>query len=97
MVSRDDQPSGTNRPALSLHVPEPPFRPGDPVDYSFLHVPRPDEIARPEVFAQAADIRDLAYGLVRVLDDADQAVGRWNLRLDGSFEPGVFSVDGFPG
>ena len=48
------RPPGTgmrrgNLPPLSLHVPEPPFRPGDPVDFSYISIPpagvqlRPDE------------------------------------------------------
>jgi 2-oxoisovalerate dehydrogenase E1 component alpha subunit len=43
-VAKANGTSGTprgNLPPLSLHVPEPPFRPGDPVDYSFLRIPPP--------------------------------------------------------
>jgi len=75
MAGNNHHSSRGNRPELSLHVPAPPFRPGDRVDYSFLHVPPPDEIARPPESANPAEIRALAYGLVRVLDDTDQAVG----------------------
>jgi len=82
MAGNNHHSSRGNRPGLSLHVPAPPFRPGDRVNYSFLHVPRPDEIARPPESANPAEIRALAYGLVRVLDDTDQAVGSWNPRLD---------------
>ena len=74
--------SGGNRPGLTLHVPEPPFRPGDAVDYSYLDVPPPDMIPRPDETAPAADLHGLAYGLVRVLDDGNQAVGSWAPRLD---------------
>ena len=73
---------GSNRPKLSLHVPEPPFRPGDEVDYSWLEVPEPDAIPRPDENADPASIRDLAYGLIRVLDFEDRAVGSWNPNLD---------------
>jgi len=73
---------GRNRPGLTLHVPEPPFRPGDAVDYSYLDVPPPDMIPRPDETAPAADLHALAYGLVRVLDDGNQAVGSWAPRLD---------------
>ena len=73
---------GRNRPGLTLHVPEPPFRPGDAVDYSYLDVPPPDMIPRPDETAPAADLHGLAYGLVRVLDDGNQAVGSWAPRLD---------------
>ena len=74
--------SGRNRPGLTLHVPEPPFRPGDAVDYSYLDVPPPDMIPRPDETAAASDLHGLAYGLVRVLDDGNQAVGSWAPRLD---------------
>lgn len=73
-----DNPPGANRPRLSLHVPEPPYRPGDTVDYSWLAIPEPDAIARPDEAADPAAIRELAYGLIRVLDDEDKAVGSWN-------------------
>ena len=74
--------SGDNRPALALHVPEPRSRPGDPVDFSDIDIgqpgdqPRPDESARPET------MRDLAYGLIRVLGDDNLAHGAWDPKLD---------------
>jgi 2-oxoisovalerate dehydrogenase E1 component alpha subunit len=71
-----------NRPTLKLHVPEPHFRPGDKVDYSYLEIPAPDAIARPDEAAEPGLLHDLAYGLVRVLDDGNRAVGSWNPRLD---------------
>jgi 2-oxoisovalerate dehydrogenase E1 component alpha subunit len=70
-----------NRPTLSLHVPEPPFRPGDPVDYSFLDIPDPDSIPRPDEAVDAMVIHGLAYGLIRVLDFNGNAGGSWNPRL----------------
>jgi hypothetical protein len=76
------QSPGSNRPKLSLHVPEPPYRPGDEVDYSWLEIPEPDEIPRPDETSDAASIRDLAYGMIRVLNDEHQAVGSWNPNLD---------------
>ncbi|WP_066667170.1 thiamine pyrophosphate-dependent dehydrogenase E1 component subunit alpha, partial [Sphingomonas sp. CCH13-B11] len=38
---------------------------------------------RPDTAEPADRFRELAYGLVRVLDDSGQAVGDWNPRLDG--------------
>lgn len=70
-----------NRPKLSLHVPEPPFRPGDEVDYSFLKIPEPDEIPLPDEAVDPRTIQGLAYGLIRVLDANGDAVGSWNPRL----------------
>ncbi len=71
-----------NRPALALHVPEPDARPGDEVDFSHIAIPAAGSVARPDIAARPADIRDLAYTLVRVLDDDGQAVGPWDPRLD---------------
>ena len=65
-------------PPLSLHIPEARFRPGDKPDYSYLRLPRAGETPRPAFDAPAADIRDLAYGLVRVIDEAGVAQGHWN-------------------
>lgn len=75
---------GRNLPPLSLHVPEPPFRPGDEVDYADFVVPAAGAQARPDVSVQAGEIRGHAYEMVRVLDDAGQAVGSWNPGLDAN-------------
>ena len=75
-----DAPHANLQP-LKLHVPEPKFRPGDPVDFAEVHVPPAGEARRPDTAADAGEFRDLAYTLVRVLDDDGQAVGPWNPRL----------------
>ena len=75
------QPMRSNLPPLSLHVPEPRFRPGDTVDFADVAVPPAGATRRPDTAATAADMPDLAYGLVRVLDESGQAVGPWNPRL----------------
>ena len=69
---------GRNLPPLSLHVPEPPFRPGDEVDYAKFVVPVAGEQSRPDVSVPAGEIRGHAYEMVRVLDDEGRAVGAWN-------------------
>jgi 2-oxoisovalerate dehydrogenase E1 component alpha subunit len=66
---------------LSLHIPEPPFRPGQTPDFSYLRLSPPGGTRRPEVDAPAAEMRDLADGLIRVLDAEGNAVGPWNPRL----------------
>jgi len=71
-----------NRPALSLHIPEPDTRPGDEPDFSHLEIPPAGSAPRPDVAAAPSAMRDLAYGLVRVLDDDGKAVGPWDPRLD---------------
>jgi 2-oxoisovalerate dehydrogenase E1 component alpha subunit len=70
-----------NLPPLALHVPEPRFRPGDPVDFAEVTVPPADAARRPDTSAPAADFHELAYTLVRVLDEDHQALGAWNPRL----------------
>jgi 2-oxoisovalerate dehydrogenase E1 component alpha subunit len=67
----------TNRVSLSLHVPEPPARPGERPDFSKLVLPKPGETPRPDVGADPHDMRELAFGLIRVLDDKGKAVGPW--------------------
>jgi len=71
-----------NRPALSLHVPEPEARPGDEVDFSHIEIPAAGSVRRPDIAAAASDTRELVYSLVRVLDDEGAAVGPWDPRLD---------------
>ncbi len=71
-----------NLPPLSLHVPEPKYRPGDEADFSDLQIPAAGSAARPATDVHPSAIHDLAYGLVRVLDDDGQAVGPWDPKLD---------------
>ncbi len=70
-----------NLQPLSLHVPEPKFRPGDAVDFASVEVPAADAARRPDTADAAMSFTDLSYGLVRVLDEDGQAVGAWNPRL----------------
>jgi 2-oxoisovalerate dehydrogenase E1 component alpha subunit len=67
-----------NLPPLRLYVPEPPSRPGDDADFSAFDIPAVDAARRPDEAAPAAEMRDMAYGLVRVLDDDGTATGAWN-------------------
>jgi len=75
-------PDRPNRPMLSLHVPEPKYRPGDAPDFSSIAVPAAGSAPRPDVAAKAAETFPLCTHLVRVLDDDGQAVGPWDPRLD---------------
>ena len=78
----NDQTERPNRPALSLHVPEPEARPGDEVDFSQIEIPAAGSVRRPDISVAASETRDLVYSLVRVLDDDGAAVGPWDPRLD---------------
>lgn len=71
----------SNLPPLSLHVPEPRFRPGDTADFSDVFVPDVDAVARPGEDLTPHAMRDLSYGLVRVLDFDGKASGSWDPKL----------------
>jgi len=81
MANRQSDPKSNLAP-LTLHVPEPPSRPGDAPDFSHVDVLPAGRTPRPSEDAAPAEMRELAYGLVRVLDDAGQAVGPWDPGLD---------------
>ncbi len=71
-------PHGAPQPGpLSLHVPEPSGRPGHDTDFSYLHLAPAGEVRRPKVDASAKKMTDLAFTLVRVLDDEGNAIGPW--------------------
>ena len=72
----------SNLPPLSLHVPEPKFRPGDEVDFSDVDIQPAGATRRPDTADAANTFHELAFGLVRVLDDEGNAVGPWNPKLD---------------
>lgn len=68
--------------ALCLHVPEPPFRPGDKADFSNLDIPPAGAARRPAPDCPHEQMTGLAYGLVRVLDDEGRATGPWAPKLE---------------
>ncbi|WP_226637000.1 thiamine pyrophosphate-dependent enzyme [Novosphingobium profundi] len=80
-TGRIGMPRG-NLPPLELHVPEPRFRPGDPVDYSWLDIPGAGELPRFDEACEARETMPATLGMVRVLDDKHRAVGPWDPRLD---------------
>ena len=64
-------------PTLRLHVPEPSARPGHETNFSYLRLSPAGAARKPPLEVQPADISDLAFSLIRVLDDAGRAVGPW--------------------
>ncbi len=76
-MSIPSDPSRKNVRPLALYVPEPRSRPGDKADFSELDIPEAGSAPRPDIAARPEDMRDLSYGLIRVLDDDGQAVGAW--------------------
>jgi 2-oxoisovalerate dehydrogenase E1 component alpha subunit len=71
-----------NTPPLSLRVPEPSGRPGDKPDFSHLQLDAAGVVERPAVSTAPADMRDMAFRLIRVLDDDGVAQGPWDPKLD---------------
>ncbi|WCM28461.1 3-methyl-2-oxobutanoate dehydrogenase (2-methylpropanoyl-transferring) subunit alpha [Sphingomonas sp. QA11] len=72
---------GADAIALSLHIPEPTARPGDVADFSHLRLDAAGTMRRPDISTDEAEMRELPYGLVRVLDDNGEALGPWNPQL----------------
>ena len=70
-----------NLAPLSLHIPEPRFRPGDAVDFDDFDMGAAGAAPRPAIDATPEAVRPLAYTLVRVLGDDGRAVGPWDPRL----------------
>ncbi len=67
---------------LRLFVPEPVARPGGTPRFDDLKIPDAGAVRRPPVDVSPDDIRDLAFTLIRVLDDDGNEVGPWAGLLD---------------
>jgi 2-oxoisovalerate dehydrogenase E1 component alpha subunit len=72
-----DDMSSRKPNALDLHIPAPRARPGDKPDFSGWTFPEPGDTPRPPIEASAFDMREFAYGLIRVLDMEGNAIGSW--------------------
>lgn len=66
----------TQKP-LKFYVPEPPGRPGQATDFSYLRLQDAGQARKPPIDTQPYDTRDLALGMIRVLDDNGDAQGPW--------------------
>ncbi|MET0271300.1 MAG: thiamine pyrophosphate-dependent enzyme [Sphingomonas sp.] len=73
--------TGRNLPPLSLHVPEPRFRPGDAVDFASFDRGEAGRTPQPDIGVLPDDMRGHAYDLIRVLDDEARAIGPWDPKL----------------
>jgi 2-oxoisovalerate dehydrogenase E1 component alpha subunit len=71
-----------NTKKLSLHIPQPEQRPGDEPDFSRMVIPPPGDVPRPDISVDAHEITDIAFKLIRVLDNDGNATGPWNPKLD---------------
>jgi 2-oxoisovalerate dehydrogenase E1 component alpha subunit len=66
----------TSLAPLTLHVPEPAVRPGGIPSFD-IEIPEAGSVRRPDVDVSPAEIRDLAYTIIRVLDGRGNAIGPW--------------------
>jgi 2-oxoisovalerate dehydrogenase E1 component alpha subunit len=71
----------SNKVPLRLHIPLPKSRPGDTPDFSHLPMSEAGACRRPDPLVPEAEMRDMPYDLVRVLDAEGRAVGGWDPRL----------------
>jgi 2-oxoisovalerate dehydrogenase E1 component alpha subunit len=60
-----------------LYVPEPPFRPGDTPDYSYISVPVDHSPPRPDPLCEDHETAEHALKLIRVLRFNGEAAGDW--------------------
>jgi len=81
-MSNRDPDIRRNAPRLELHVPEPPFRPGDTPDFASPNVPAAGSAPRPDTSVAPAETHSLTTALIRVLGDDNNAVGPWDPKLD---------------
>ncbi len=69
------------RPASRLHIPQPAHRESVSTSASDPKLAAAGVTSRPDVAAPAANLRSMPFDLIRVLDDAGQAIGQWNPNL----------------
>ncbi|MCF8212097.1 MAG: 3-methyl-2-oxobutanoate dehydrogenase (2-methylpropanoyl-transferring) subunit alpha [Rhodoferax sp.] len=67
---------------LRLHVPEPSARPGHETNFSYLHLSPAGLVRKPQHDVLPSQTADLAFSLIRVLDDDGRAVGPWACEVD---------------
>jgi len=80
-MDEQQRKAGVNRPGLSLHVPEPRYRPGDTADFTYLTIPPAGQQPRPDEQCAASETNPLCTDLIRVLGEDNAAHGPWNPRL----------------
>src|SRR5579864_2182844 len=69
-------------PRLRLHIPPHHPAPGETPDFTYVRRYAAGATERPPIDAPATATHELAYHLIRVLDDDGNAVGAWDPKLD---------------
>lgn len=67
-----------------LHIPRASARPGELPDFAYLQLSAAGTVERPASNSRVIDMEELAYSLVRVLDEDHLAQGPWNPELDSA-------------
>src|SRR5437016_13477906 len=78
-ASSDGEPAA---PRLALHIPPHHPAPGERPDFSYVRRYAAGVTERPAIDVPAQATHELAYHLIRVLDDDGAAVGAWDPELD---------------
>ena len=68
MTEKTTAESGDYAP-LKIHIPEPPFRPGDTPDFSDFKVPEAGAVKMPAVDTPVKELEFLSEETIRVLDE----------------------------
>lgn len=66
---------------LKLYIPTPLSRPGDPANFDHFDIPAAGVARRPSSTADEAEMRDMPYTMVRVLDEEGNAKSPWDPEL----------------
>jgi 2-oxoisovalerate dehydrogenase E1 component alpha subunit len=75
---------------LRFGIPKAPARPGELADFSYIEVPAAGAVGRPDIDTDPPAMRELAYAMIRVLDDNGIAVGAWNPEVEvGALHAGL--------
>jgi 2-oxoisovalerate dehydrogenase E1 component alpha subunit len=83
-IPTSDTPAapGSTTVRLEPHIPAHPPGPGERPDFSYMRRYEAGVTERPAVDVAATRTHDLAYHLIRVLDDDGAAVGAWDPQLE---------------
>ena len=76
----------SNRPPFQIHIPTPPARPGEPAAFDHLKIPKAGLVRRPDRARTQADLRDLRFDWIRVLN-LERLIERPTLLFMGGTEP----------